>query len=128
VRGIRALLIAAPLLIVKSEHYALQACARDCYRSIIRNSCHRRDWFDRDGMDLKRQPFRINDLELMDQIFSSSNPLIGWLRQLDASVGFEFHGPARRANVVYANRFGRAGKHRHRTRRWVSACDQNEDE
>jgi hypothetical protein len=29
------------------------------------------------------QPFRINDLELVDQIFTSWNPLTSWFRQID---------------------------------------------
>jgi hypothetical protein len=29
------------------------------------------------------QVFEINDLEMVDQTFSSSNPLITWLQQMD---------------------------------------------
>jgi hypothetical protein len=71
------------LLIVKSEHYARQACAGDCYRSIIRNSRHGPERFDRDGVGSKFQPFRINDLELVNQNSASWNPLLNWLRQMD---------------------------------------------
>ena len=35
------------------------------------------------GVGRDFQPFRINYLELVDQIFTSWNPLIRWLRQID---------------------------------------------
>jgi hypothetical protein len=44
------------------------------------------------GVGLRIQPSGINDLEVVDQICASSNPLISWLRQLDGlrSAAFEF--------------------------------------
>jgi hypothetical protein len=37
-----------------------------------------------DGVGWRFQSFRINDLELVDQIFPRWNPLTSWIRQIDA--------------------------------------------
>ncbi len=37
-----------------------------------------------DGLGVDLGPFRINDLELVDQNSASWNRTVGWLRQLDA--------------------------------------------
>jgi hypothetical protein len=36
-----------------------------------------------DGLGTRFQMFRINSLEMVAQIFTSSNPLISWLRQIE---------------------------------------------
>ena len=36
------------------------------------------------GVGSRFRIFRINDLEMVDQISTSSNPLLRWLRQIDA--------------------------------------------
>jgi hypothetical protein len=35
------------------------------------------------GVGRRFRPFEINDLEMVNLIFTSSNPLVSWLRQLD---------------------------------------------
>jgi hypothetical protein len=36
-----------------------------------------------DEVGWRLQPFRINDLEMVDQIFTSWNPLTSWLRHVE---------------------------------------------
>ena len=40
-----------------------------------------------DGVGWRFQPFRINDLEMVAQIFTSWNPLMGWVQQIAGYQG-----------------------------------------